>query len=97
MELLNNNGDVVITDERVPPYYPKGCNGTSICDFYTYYEKSGKYGITKIDLPYSMKLDVYHKNPNGYWILNGRIPEEFSLPELIREQRRKKLIRLKCQ
>lgn len=90
MEILDAKGDVLITDERVPPHYPTGMNGTSICDFYEFYQKN-EWGIEHIRLPYSGNLSYYYDNgKNGYWIRNGQNPVDY-VPELKRLERKKKL------
>ena len=91
MKIVDNYGDIIITDEGPPRTYPAGCQGTSICDFFEYYEKTSYgIGIVKAGKPYSGDYEVYNKNPNGYWLRKGRKPEDYIL-ELKRKLRKEKI------
>ena len=96
MQIINKNGDILITDENIPRTWPSGCHGTAVLDFYSYYHR-GKSGIEHFGIEYGhwmnkrISVDDPNFKQNGYFVLHGY---EHLVPEIKRDLRKKKLKKL---
>lgn len=97
MEIKDKNGDIIISDKNMQYFYPTGCNGTSIFDFYQFFEKN-QYGITphtRLEIENNSEKLIKWKNGEiqGYFVRSGY---KNLIPEILRDERKKKLEKLKC-